>query len=454
MPLPRSETLAGKKILIIHFRVGKTDGVSIEITAWKEILESAGAEVKLCSGPVNHGADFIISNLEQQLDPVIFSLDEAAFGKGEVCRTEEEFNRVFKEQQDVIAAEFSTILDQYQPDRIIISNIFSVGEHIAAAGAFTRVLDERDIHTIGVHHDFYWENIRYKKPAFPLVSEELAKYFPPIRPWLTHCCINSIAKRVLKELRGIEAAIIYDTVDFDVSPGESERSRELRHSFSPDDGDIIVLQATRIVRRKNIEIAVDLVRQLAALVGCLGPATLHDGRMFDPAKNQILLVLAGYAEKRDEKYKADLFEYAKTQGVNLCYLGDLINAQTGEKRYSLTDSYPLADVITYPSEYEGFGNQFLEAVWAKKPVVVFEYPVFKTDIAPKGFGYISLGEVIASREGLVKIPEEKLTEATKQTWEMLTSKEKYTRLVETNFELGKKHFSYENTLAVLTKLLT
>lgn len=454
MPLPPSDALAGKRILIVHFRVGKTDGVSIEIAAWKEILESAGATVKLCSGPVNRGADFVISNLEQQLNPTIFELDEAAFGNSNRLKTEQEFVEVFRAQQEVIVREFSAVLDGYRPDHIIISNIFSVGEHIAAAGALTSVLDEKKIPTIGVHHDFYWENIRYRKPAFPLVPEELAKYFPPIRPWLTHCCINSIAKRVLKELKGIEVTIIYDTVDFDVSPGESERSRELRHRCSPDGGDIIILQATRIVRRKNIEIAVDLVRQLTALVGSLGPTTLHDGRMFDPAKNQILLVLAGYAEKRDEKYKADLFEYAKTQGVNLCYLGDLINAQTGEKRYSLTDSYPLADVITYPSEYEGFGNQFLEAVWAKKPVVVFEYPVFKTDIAPKGFVYISLGEVIAGREGLVKIPEEKLIEAAKQTWEMLTSKEKYTNLVEKNFELGKKHFSYENALTVLTKLLT
>lgn len=454
MPLPRGDTLAGKKILIIHFRVGKTDGVSIEIAAWKEILESAGATIKLCSGPVNHGADFVISNLEQQLNPTIFALDEAAFGKGDLYRSEEEFARVFEEQQDIIFHEFSAILDQYQPNHIIISNIFSVGEHIAAAGAVTRALDEKKIPTVGVYHDFYWENIRYKKPASPLVSEQLREYFPPIRPWLTHCCINSIAQTALREIRGVEASIVYDTIDFNVSLAETAQSRELHHSCSPDGGDILVLQATRIVRRKNIEIAIDLVKKLGSLAKTVGRVELYDGRSFDPAKNQVLLVLAGYAEKRDEKYKADLFEYAGTQGVNICYLGDLINTPEGEKRYSLTDSYPMADIITYPSEYEGFGNQFLEAVWAKKPVAVFEYPVLKTDIAPKGFEYISLGDVIASRDGLVKIPDEKLTDAAKQVWEMLMSKEKYTGLVESNFELGKKHFSYENTLTVMVKLLS
>ncbi len=170
MPLPQTTTLAGKKILIVHFRVGRTDGVSIEIAAWKEILESAGATVKLCSGPVNHGADFVISSLEQQLNPTIFELDEAAFGKGVHYKSEAEFSKILRREQDYLAKEFASVLDQYRPDHIIISNIFSVGEHIAAAGAFTRVLDERKIHTIGVHHDFYWEIVRYKAKYLTISS--------------------------------------------------------------------------------------------------------------------------------------------------------------------------------------------------------------------------------------------------------------------------------------------
>lgn len=454
MPLPTENLFAGKKILIVHFRVGRTDGVSIEIAAWKEILESAGAAVKLCSGPVNHGADFVISNLEQQLNPSIFELDEAAFGKAARLKTEQDFVEALKREREIIVKEFSAILDQYRPDHIIISNIFSVGEHIAAAGAFARVLDEKKIPTIGVHHDFYWEGNRYKNPAFPAVEKELEEYFPPISPWLTHCCINSIAKEELKKRKGVDAAIVYDTIDFDQPLFGSDRSRELRHGCSPDDNDIIVLQATRIVRRKNIEIAVDLVKRLADRIEKADPTKLYDGRLFNPAKNKVVLVLAGYPEKRDEKYKDNIFEYAKQLGVNLCYLGNLINDPAGEKRYSLLDSYPIADIITYPSEYEGFGNQFLEAVLAKKPVVVFEYPVFKIDIAPKGFGYISLGDVIESREVLVKVPEDALERAAKQAWEILTNKERYLQLVEKNFELGKKHFSYENTFLVLTKLLS
>ena len=42
----------------------------------------------------------------------------------------------------------------------------------------------------------------------------------------------------------------------------------------------------------------------------------------------------------------------------------------GKKVYTLFDIYPHADLVTYPSYYEGFGNAFLEAVYFRKPVVV------------------------------------------------------------------------------------
>ena len=42
----------------------------------------------------------------------------------------------------------------------------------------------------------------------------------------------------------------------------------------------------------------------------------------------------------------------------------------GRKIYTLFDVYPHADLVTYPSHYEGFGNAFLEAIYFGKPVVV------------------------------------------------------------------------------------
>lgn len=445
------QPLAGKKVLIIHFRVGKTDGVSIEIEAWKRLLTSAGATVRLCSGPINIGADYVITKLEQQLDPEVFALDEAAYGKSAI--SDEEFAAKVDLIQQSIIKDFDEILTDFKPDRIIISNIFSVGEHFAAAYAFTTVLDKWKIKTLAVHHDFWWENIRYKRPSYALVTNQLTKYFPPSRPWLSHTTINSIAKTALHHLKGISSQIIYDTEDFK-TPIETlaPHASLLIGHCSHDKNDIIILQATRIVRRKNIEIAIDLVAGLNQKLKQSEPLTLSPDRTFDPNLNQAILVLAGYAEKRDEKYQAHLLAYAKEKGVSLCQLGDLINAS--DDQFSLYDAYPSADIITYPSEYEGFGNQFLEAIHAKKPVAVFKYPVFKTDIAPLGFEYISLGDTLtADDQGLKHIPPQILDQAVDQIIVLLKNQVAYKNMVEKNYSLGMKNFSHETTLKLLEKLL-
>jgi glycosyltransferase involved in cell wall biosynthesis len=63
--------------------------------------------------------------------------------------------------------------------------------------------------------------------------------------------------------------------------------------------------------------------------------------------------------------------------------------------YSFWDVYAFADLVTYPSLWEGFGNQLLEAIGGQLPIVLFEYPVYRVDIAPLGFSVISLDSRLA-----------------------------------------------------------
>jgi glycosyltransferase involved in cell wall biosynthesis len=53
--------------------------------------------------------------------------------------------------------------------------------------------------------------------------------------------------------------------------------------------------------------------------------------------------------------------------------------------YTLWDLYPHADLVTYPSTYEGFGNALLEAIYFGVPIVINRYSIFVQDIEPKGF---------------------------------------------------------------------
>ncbi len=51
----------------------------------------------------------------------------------------------------------------------------------------------------------------------------------------------------------------------------------------------------------------------------------------------------------------------------------------------------------------GFGNAFVEAVFAKKPIAVFEYPVFKADIKKEGYKTISFGDKSRQHNGPIQM---------------------------------------------------
>ena len=83
-------------------------------------------------------------------------------------------------------------------------------------------------------------------------------------------------------------------------------------------------------------------------------------------------------------------EYIDLLEVNVCFAADNFadergQAVDGRKIYSLADAYRQADLVTYPSTVEGFGNAFLEAIYYCKPIVMSTYEIYLIDIQPKGF---------------------------------------------------------------------
>ena len=67
-----------------------------------------------------------------------------------------------------------------------------------------------------------------------------------------------------------------------------------------------------------------------------------------------------------------------------------------DKKYTIDDAYQNADLVTYPSGYEGFGNAFLEAIYFQRPIVVNRYSIFVEDIEPCGFEVIPFESFLTS----------------------------------------------------------
>ena len=93
------------------------------------------------------------------------------------------------------------------------------------------------------------------------------------------------------------------------------------------------------------------------------------------------------------------------------------------------DAYRNSDFILYPTKIEGFGNQFIEAVYFKKPIILTPYPVYERDINSKGFEVIKMGDKVT-------------TVVIKKVKELIDNPEKRLAMVEKNFELGEKYMSY------------
>jgi len=299
-------------------------------------------------------------------------------------------------------------------DLLIVPNVFSIPMHFPLAIALARTIEEFSLPTIARHHDFWWERERYKKSdLFPFFE----KWFPPKLPTMKHIVINSIAQKSLKERMGIEALIIPDTFDFEnknLSKLDSF-SEYFREDFGLSKKDIIFLQPTRIVPRKRIELSIKLISKLNL--------------------KEAILLISGTEGDEKRGYLKMLKGLVKDLKVRCKFIGGRVNTRRkiveGKRIYSLWDCYKNCDFVVYPTQIEGFGNQFLETVYFKKPLILTPYPVYKSDIAPYGFEVIEMSEKV--NNGVVK-----------QIRGILESDEKKIKMTEKNFEIARKHFSYKS----------
>jgi glycosyltransferase involved in cell wall biosynthesis len=275
--------------------------------------------------------------------------------------------------------------------------------------------------------------------------------------------INRIGQQALKERRGLESRVVPNVFDFDREPWqEDEYNRDFRQAIGLTANDLMFLQATRILDRKAVELAIDVIAELnkpenrAKLEG-----PLYDGRRFGP-NDRIVLVCAGYVEGigLSNDYPANLQAKADELGVDIRFVGERVEHDRGtddqgRKIYCLWDSYVQADFVTYPSIWEGWGNQFIEAIYAKLPVVIFEYPVYVSDLKQVGFEVVSLGEEIAGQDerGLVRVAPERLAEAAAGVIRYLKDADARQAAVDRNFEIARQHFSMQALARIISELL-
>ena len=410
----------------VSTRLAGTDGVSLETAKWADVFRGAGFSCFYFAGELDRPGERSYLLPEAHFKhPEIRDIYRNCFGMQARGRL---ITRKIHALKRKIKDHLYRFVEKFDIDLLVPENALTIPLNLPLGIALAELISETGIPTIAHHHDFFWERQHFMTNA---VWDYLNMAFPPHLPSIRHVVINSSADNQLSLRTGISATTIPNVMDFDNPPpsvGDFEScglptesgarqadtyGSDVRQALGLADDELLILQPTRVVKRKGIEHAVELVRRLGM-------------------KARLIISHASGDEGFD--YERRVREYSRLMGVDTYFVADIIGEKRGRmpdgrKIYTLEDIYPHADLITYCSTFEGFGNAFLEAVYHCKPIVVNTYSIYTMDIKPKGFSVIEIDGYVTD-------------EAVRRTRNVLSDHGLRLKMVKHNYETARIHYSY------------
>lgn len=404
----------------ISTRLAGTDGVSLETAKLAAILRRLGHSVFYCAGELDGDVPGLLAPEMHFTDPVAVSLGKRAFGAAQPDRT---LIAGIQDRAQALARPLRQFIHQYAIDYLILQNVCAIPMQLPLAQALAQVLAETGLPGLAHNHDLYWERERFRANCIP---EFLDTYFPPALPNLRHAVINSLAQQALKQRRGLDSVLIPNVFDYDTPPaGMDAYNADFRQAIGLRDEDWLILQPTRVIPRKGIELSIELLARLG-----------------DPRAKLVITHKAG-----DEglDYLRQLQALAQVKGVDLLYVAERVDDRRGvdgqgRKQYALWDTYLHADLVTYPSLIEGFGNALLETIYFRRPALVNRYDVYAADIAPLGFRFVEIDGAITPA-------------AVSAVRHWLENPAQTRPIVEHNYRLAQQFFSYQTLSRLLQTII-
>jgi glycosyltransferase involved in cell wall biosynthesis len=210
----------------VSYRLGGTDGVSIESAKWMRALEALGFTTRRVAGEISGPSE------AGDLTLPWLALSPPAHAP----------------VPDPVAA--ARLFDAGA--LTVIENVCSLPLNRVAARAVADAIGRTRARVVLHHHDLPWQ-----RPQTADVTD-----LPPRTPGALHVTINADSRAELA-LRGIDAVEITNAFDVDAPEGDREETRAAL-GFEPDE--IVVLQPARAIPRKNVPAALRFAEELAALV--------------------------------------------------------------------------------------------------------------------------------------------------------------------------------------------
>lgn len=413
------------RIGILHSLIGKNDGVSIVID------QSIKTMVKKMDIPLGN-LHFLAGHSPPRMNTV---LDDVFWHRNDD-------NRYILEHYDGVAPEgledrirsaasyakevISDFIKDNRLDLFIVHNSCHPSNFIfaVAAGMFFEEKRNAGLKTpkyLLWWHDSHFERKRFENPN-PVIKSFL-RYLPgphvdgivfinTVQPQIGKTYLEEMRIGSVDQYLRENTCVIPNTCDVPWKWSEKKEQGELvtppldpyNKTFYKDIGLIeqieakgfkeeelvILLQHTRVVERKRIDIAIDFAIELEKKF-----------RQQDKKRCIVLLVSGHSGDEHDtcrsdlEKHHAKRCEEDEYSSRNtLLLFGEshiLSNREVivNKKYYAFSDIPAIVahsgGMGTYFSEVEGFGNNLLEMMAFGLPVILNRYPIYDNDLAPLGF---------------------------------------------------------------------
>lgn len=411
-----------RNIGFISTRFQGTDGVSLETEKWVTVLKRMGYQPYYFAGLSDWDPKRTMIVPEAFFDhPSNREIQSKSF---KVYRRTSELTGLIHKTRNKLKTALYRFIHKFNIDLIIAENCLAIPMNLPLGLALTELIAEMGIPTIAHHHDFWWERPRFYVNA---VADIINTAFPPSLPSIQHVVIQTQADRELSYRTGLSPSVIPNVLDFKKKPpGVNHYNVDVREAFGIGKDEFFILQPTRVVARKGIEHTIEVVSRLKS-------------------PNAKVVITHSISDEGDA-YPKRIMSYAEHMGVELIMKPEIIDDRRGrtadgKKIYTLWDVYPHADLITYPSTYEGFGNAFIEAVYFKKPILVNRYSAYVLDIKPFGFKVLEM-------EGYVT------PDVLDEINHLIDNRDSFQENAENNFCLASRFFSYEVLRRKLRNILT